>query len=141
MTQKLSFKLLWLRSLSFGSFFVVLSAFNGKIQTFSRNNSWLTCLNSCTIESTTKEKHEELKIFLQKHLISSCFNQKLSFREREHRFIENFITKNLSRPIRWRMIEWSQCVHVMSDKWTRSHDTCPLRPWFLTSDFHRSVFE
>ena len=70
------------------SFFVVRLAFKGQIQTFSRNISWLTCLNLWAIESRTQENHEELKIFLQKCLISSRFNQKLHFKKREHRFIE-----------------------------------------------------
>ena len=32
--------------------------------------------------------HEEIEILLQKHLISSGFNQKLSLKKREHRFVE-----------------------------------------------------
>ena len=45
----------------FDSFFVVLSAFKDDFQTFSHNNSWLTCLNPCTIESKMQEYHKKLK--------------------------------------------------------------------------------
>ena len=37
-----------------------------------------SCLNMIAIESRIQGDHEELKILLQKCLISSCFNQKLS---------------------------------------------------------------
>ena len=46
-----------------------------------------------------QENHEEVEILLQKCLISSRFNQKLSFKKREHRFIENFIAKYPDHPI------------------------------------------
>ena len=65
----------------------MLSAFKGLIEMFSRNNSWLTCLNPCAILSRMQENHKEL-IFLQKCFISSRCNQKLLFKKREHRFID-----------------------------------------------------
>ena len=82
MTRRLSFKLLWLLSLYPIPSSSCFWRSRGESKHFFRNNSWLTCLNPCTIESRIQENHEEHKIFLQKCLIYSRFNQKFHFKKR-----------------------------------------------------------
>ena len=58
------------------SFFVVILAFKGQFpnvfsQWFVINLPVHARLSPCAIESRTQENHEELKIFLPKHFISS----------------------------------------------------------------------
>ena len=75
-------------------------------------------------------------IFLQKCLISSRFNQKLKFWKRERQFVVKFITKNCSRPFRWRSFGRPRQCHIACNKWA----TIPW--WGLHSllDFQRSIF-
>ena len=51
------------------------------------------------LESRTQGNHEELKILLQKCLISSRFNQKLSLQEDMTSIYKKFIAKTGCRPI------------------------------------------
>ena len=46
-----------------------------------------SCLNIIAIESRMEGDHEELKILLQNYLISSRFNQKLSYKDEEDDFL------------------------------------------------------
>ena len=71
-----------------GFFFDVSSAFKGKTRLFLTMIHDQSCLNRITIESRLQGDPEELEIVLQKYLISSRFNQKLSLKREEHRFIE-----------------------------------------------------
>ena len=67
------------------SFFDVILAFKGWFLNIFSQCSWLTCLNPCAIESRMQENHEELKIFLQKFLISSLLIKSyISERENIH---------------------------------------------------------
>ena len=52
------------------------------------------------IESKTQGDRKELINLLQNFLICSRFNRKLVYKEKEHRFIGNFIVKIPDRPIR-----------------------------------------
>ena len=75
--------------------------------------------------------HEELEILLQKCLISSCFNEKISLRKREHRYIEI-----LSRKIHAvRFIEESLDGH--DDAKSAGNDPTMQIPLL---DFVRSIF-
>ena len=74
--------------------FNVLSAFKGRFQSFSCNNSWLSCFTRCGIESRKKEDHEELKIFLQNCWISSRFDQKLGLQRKNMNFYKKFHHEN-----------------------------------------------
>ena len=60
----------------------------------------LSCLNMIANESRVQGGHEEGKIFLQKCLISSHFNQKLSLREERTSIDEDFDAKIPRVPIR-----------------------------------------
>ena len=71
--------------------FDVRSTFKGRFCSFSCNNSWLSWFNGCRIESKKDENHDELKIFLQNHLISSWFDQKLLKEENTSVFKGKFL--------------------------------------------------
>ena len=58
-------------------------------------------LNIIAIESRTHGDHDELEILLQKCVISSRFNQKLSYKERTSIY-KDFNEKNVVRPIHYR---------------------------------------
>ena len=65
-------------------FFDVHSAFKGQIQPFLTMIREQSCLNIIAIESRMQGDQEKLEILLQKCLISSRFNQKLSLKREEH---------------------------------------------------------
>ena len=52
------------------------------------------CVNMIAIEYRMQGDHEELKIFLQNHLISSRFNQKLGLQRKNIGFYRKFNLKN-----------------------------------------------
>ena len=83
-----------------GIFFDVRSAFKGDFQMFSCKFHDESCLNLIAIESRTQGHHEELEILLQKCLISSRFNQKLSLKKERTSIYKNFIAKNPHGSIR-----------------------------------------
>ena len=65
-----------------GFLFNVHSTFKGRIHPFLEMISDEYFLNLIIIESTIQGNHEELEIFLQKCLISSCFKRKLCLKNR-----------------------------------------------------------
>ena len=64
------------------------------------------------IESRMKGDHEELTIFLQKCLISSRFNQKLSLREERTSIYKDFDVKIPRRLIPLRGFGWLQLPEI-----------------------------
>ena len=76
--------------------------------------------------------HEELEIFLQKCLISSCFNQKFSLKKGDHRFIE--ISSRKIRAVRF--AEGALDDH--DDAKEVGHDPMTWIPFFL--DFGCPIF-
>ena len=79
-------------------FFIVRSAFKGRFWSILATIRDQSCLNLIGIESRMQGDHEEFKILLQNCLMSSRFNQELSYKEEEHWFYR----KIADRPIRWR---------------------------------------
>ena len=65
------------------------------------------------IESRTQGDHEELMIFLHKHLILSLFNQKLSLRKRENIDLQSFITKFRAVQFAEGALDGCNCMKLM----------------------------
>ena len=114
-----------------GFIFDMRSTFKGRFQSFSCKNLWLSCFNGCGIEFRKQENHEELKIFLQNHLISSRFNQKLSYKDRRTLFYKKFSMKNVDRLFRDEI--WAIGSRKISG--IVAHDAD-----FTLIDFHRPIF-
>ena len=72
----------------FGFFFDVRSTFKGRFRLILVITREQLCLKIIVIESRMHGDHEELKILFQNCLISSRFNRKLSYKKKEHLFIE-----------------------------------------------------
>ena len=79
-----------------------------------------SCLNMIAIESRMQGDQEECKILLQRHLISSCFNERLSLRKRRTSIYKNLDAKNPRRPIRSRGFGRLQLREIGGPQ---SHDT------------------
>ena len=82
-----------------GFFFGVCSTLKGRIRSNVAMIHDQTHLNWIAIKSRMRGDHEELRILLKNCLILSRFNQELFYKEEEHRFIENFLTKIVDRLI------------------------------------------
>ena len=80
----------YLISFSFG----VRSTFKGRIRSILATIRDESYLNMIGIESRTQGDHEELKILLQNCLISSRFDQELSYKGEEHQFFIEKSCKN-----------------------------------------------
>ena len=99
---KIGLQIAWIEVYFFSFFFDVRSAFKGRFQSILSTICDQSWLNMIVIESRTQGDHEELKILLQNCLISSQFNQKLSYKERRTSIYRKISAKNEGRLIRWR---------------------------------------
>ena len=74
-------------------FFGLHLAFTGRFRSILSMIRDQSSLDMITIESRIKGDCKELKILLQNCLIASRFNQKFSYKEEEHIFIEKLAQK------------------------------------------------
>ena len=96
------------------SFFFSLSlAFKGRIRSSLATARDQSCLNWITIESRTQGDHEELRILLKNHLISSRFNQDLLYKGGRTPFSRKFLAKSVGRLIRRRRINGRDRAIIM----------------------------
>ena len=113
-------------------FFDVHSVFKGQIQAFLAMICDQSCLNLIPIESRMQGDHEELRILLQKPLISSCFNQTLSLQREEDRFIEILMRKICAIRFAEGALDGCDCAKSVG------HDCTTQIPLLL--DYCRSIF-
>ena len=82
-----------------GFLFGICSTFKGRIRSNIITIRDQSRINWITIESRMQEDHDELRIWLKNYLIPSGFNQELSYKEEEHRFIGEISAKIVDHPI------------------------------------------
>ena len=134
--MKIGLQIVWIEEYFSCFFFDVHLAFKGWFRSIIATICDQSCLNMITIESRTQGDHEELKILLQKCLISSPFNQKLSLQERRT-FIYRKIKEKCGFHSSWfppsdlhRIVLMKPGVHVQLAE-------CTIKSWL--SDFINEI--